>query len=112
MAIQSRKNQYLGVNAHQLSLMQTLRSDGYSSWWLSFHFQYVVSIMEELIAKLPASYIAITRPSLQIYSANREVEIPEKQPDCVMIYERKHDYQNSWENPVVQVEVLLLDAAA
>lgn len=65
MAIQSRKNQYIGVNAHLMSILQT-RESGENPSWRGFHNHYIARIMELLNAQLPSGYIAVNEESLQV----------------------------------------------
>src|SRR5215831_4817930 len=62
--IQGIRNQYMGPNAHLLSLQQTPRED--VSLWKSFHNAYITTITFALNRRLPKGYIAVNEQSLQI----------------------------------------------
>ncbi len=61
MAIQSRKNQYLGINAHLNSFLQNVESK-----WEGFHGNYIVYLTTALNNNLPIQYEAHNERSLQI----------------------------------------------
>jgi len=90
MAIQSRKNQYLGVNAHQLSMLQTPGTFEQPSSWRGFHNHYIARIMEVLNEKLPAGYVAVSEESLQVLGEDDEGAPVRKKPTPdVTVYARK-----------------------
>jgi hypothetical protein len=61
MAIQSRKNQYRGVNAHLHSLLQAEVTD-----WAVFHSAHIIDLARAIDGKLPPGYIVAPEKSLQI----------------------------------------------
>jgi hypothetical protein len=61
MAIQSRKNQYQGINAHLHSSLQ-----GTAGGWEGFHGNHITHLAEAINASLPSSYLVDSRPALQI----------------------------------------------
>ncbi len=73
MAIQSRKNQYLGVNAHLHSLLQDEVTD-----WAVFHSAYIIDLARAIDGKLPPGYIVAPEKSLQIreYNPDTGEQIP------------------------------------
>lgn len=61
MSVQSRKNQYLGINAHLHSLLQS------QGGWSNFHARHIVHLADALTEQLlPLGYIANVEDSLQI----------------------------------------------
>lgn len=64
MALRFKTNQYLGPNAHLLSLQQTPHEN--ATTWRPFHFSYVTSLTYALNRQLPEGYIALNEQSLQI----------------------------------------------
>src|SRR5262249_35514500 len=100
------KNQYLGVNAHLMSILQTPRRDRKASWWLSFQMHYVVYIMEQLNNQLPAGYVAVNQPSLQVFSEDSPNEIPDDTPESVVIFDRQSGHDGFWGRPITRIEVL------
>jgi hypothetical protein len=67
MAIYSRRNQYVGVNAHLQSMLQTPGTANDYSLWPSFHQQYIVHTVVFLNQQLPSGYFAVNEQSLQIF---------------------------------------------
>lgn len=63
MALRFKTNQYLGPNAHLLSLQQTPREN--ATTWRPFHFSYATSLTYALNRQLPEGYIALNEQSLQ-----------------------------------------------
>ncbi len=61
MAIQSRKNQYIGVNAHLSSLLQNE-----TAGWPIFHNAHVVDLTRAVDRALPPGYVVVPERSLQI----------------------------------------------
>src|SRR5438270_571441 len=59
--IRSQKNQYIGPNAHLLSLQQNLSSD--SNLWKRFHSLFISCLTNELNKQLPQGYIAVIEPA-------------------------------------------------
>jgi hypothetical protein len=85
MAIRSRKNQYLGINAHLHSILQTAGTEGSPSAWPVFHGQYIIHLMESLNRQLPTGYIAVNEQSLQILGAENG-GVPVKRVPDITIY--------------------------
>jgi len=61
MAIYSKKNQYMGVNAHANSWLQNTSGE-----WSPFHHDHITDLTRALNAMLPAGYEARSERSLQI----------------------------------------------
>lgn len=60
MPIHSRRNEYLGVNAHLHSYFQN-RAD-----WESFHTDHITDLARAINAQLPPGYIVLSERSMQI----------------------------------------------
>lgn len=71
MPIRSRKNQYLGINAHLNSILQNVPGE-----WRSFHANHITHLCDLLERQLPEGYYAITERSLQILREGRNGETP------------------------------------
>jgi hypothetical protein len=80
MAIQSRKNQYVGVNAHLMSLLQAGATEAMPPSWRGFHNHFIARLMEALNAHLPHGYVAVNDESLQVLGEDREGMIVRKKP--------------------------------
>ncbi len=84
MAIQSRKNQYLGLNAHLHSFWQATNT------WHRFHNAHITHLMEALrVQLLPLGYVAELEESLQI----RRLDSPEQTRRLrsdVVVYDPRH----------------------
>lgn len=79
MAIRSRRNQYLGINAHANDLMQVASAE-----WMSFHHDHITDITRALNKVLPPGYEARSERSLQIREVQPESKTTRKhapQPD-------------------------------
>ncbi len=57
-----KKNQYMGVNAHANSWLQT------NSMWRSFHGSPITHLADTLNKVLPTGYMAVPEDSLQVTS--------------------------------------------
>lgn len=83
MAIRSRRNQYLGINAHANDLMNDLMQVA-SAEWMSFHHDHITDITRALNKVLPPGYEARSERSLQIREVQPERKTTRKhapQPD-------------------------------
>jgi hypothetical protein len=82
MAIQSRKNQYVGVNAHLNSVLQNEPYD-----WESFHSEHLAHIRDALQDQLPEGYFARLERSLQIRIEGNGSHKPSRtRPDIFVSY--------------------------
>jgi hypothetical protein len=73
--IKTRKNQYLGVNPHLQSFLQTPGSEETGlSLWPSFHSNHVSHIADFLNEVLPSNYIAYAEQSLQIRTEDIDLQ--------------------------------------
>ena len=70
MVLHSRKNEYVGVNAHLHSFYQT------NGGWETFHSVHIAHIAEALNALLPPEYTVGAEESLQIREFNTETGLP------------------------------------
>ncbi len=61
MALRSRKNQYLGINAHLHSILQNELGG-----WSVFHSAHIIHIAEAIDKRLPPGYVVAPERSLQI----------------------------------------------
>ncbi|MBC7809806.1 MAG: DUF4058 family protein [Burkholderiales bacterium] len=61
MPIYSRKNQYVGINAHLHSVMQNL-----SGTWGVFHSTHIIHLAEAINQRLPAGYTVVPEIGMQI----------------------------------------------
>lgn len=90
MAIRSRKNQYIGVNAHLMSYLQTPGRENQPSSWPGFHAQYITYLAEFLNRELPSGYLAVPEQSLQILGEYDEGFSPHEKsiPDLTLFRQR------------------------
>ncbi|MFN8376181.1 MAG: DUF4058 family protein [Anaerolineae bacterium] len=86
MAVRSRKNQYVGVNAHLHSRLQNIPAG-----WEIFHGNHVTHLGEAIYKLLPPGYVVDTERSMQIreyHPATGEPIVVKKprrpQPDIVI----------------------------
>lgn len=86
MPIQSRKNQYFGVNAHLQSYFQ--RYGG----WESFHNNHIGDLAKALDRGLPAGYTVDIKQSLQIRESHPDTgeKIIRPKPDTEIYVERPY----------------------
>lgn len=69
MPIHTRKNQYRGVNAHLMNILQIRGTEAEPSSWRGFHNQYIANLMQALnVDLMPLGYVAVNEESLQIVS--------------------------------------------
>lgn len=61
MPIYSRKNQYIGINAHLHSILQGRRGK-----WGVFHSTHITHLAEAIDKRLPAGYIVVPESGMQI----------------------------------------------
>jgi Protein of unknown function (DUF4058) len=64
--LQSDENQFQGINPHLMSFLQIPGSGASTSTYPSFHKDHITHIKDFLNDYLPAQYIALTEPSIQI----------------------------------------------
>ena len=93
MAIQSRVNQYFGINAHLQSVFQ--KKDG---GWQGFHNAYVMDLVREIDVHLPQGYVADAEQSLQIQEIHPEtgLRIRSPRPD-ITIYDTGQTQINNYQ---------------
>ncbi len=97
MAIRSRKNQYVGVNAHLHSHLQNV-SDG----WDAFHGSHIVHIGENIDPLLPPGYFVSLKRSMQI----REYEDEANDYPLMGIIIGKLEGSVDLGKPIVWIELL------
>jgi hypothetical protein len=82
MPIQSRKNQYVGVNAHLNSVLQNEPFD-----WESFHSEHLGHVRDSLQNQLPEGYFARLERSFQIRADGNGSAKPNRtRPDIFVSY--------------------------
>lgn len=64
--IRVRENPYVGINPHLMSRLQTPGTGSTTALYPSFHSDHITHLKDFLNRVLPAAYLAVTEPSLQI----------------------------------------------
>lgn len=76
MSLFSKRNQYLGVNAHASSWLQNREGE-----WVSFHHDHITDLTRGLNAILPEGYEARSEHSLQIREITPRSDAPAGKPN-------------------------------